>query len=114
MVAGRSGKEQFMKIVRASALVAVGFGMLMLAGCGTNIPPRVEVRDVGSGRTYQTYQPWGQIEKGVGYTFTDIETGRKITLTNYELRTLEGQKTVAGDSPEAKSFETAKARGGVK
>jgi hypothetical protein len=87
---------------------------LAVSGCATNIPPKLEVRDVSSGRTYQTYQPWGQVEKGVGYGFTDAETGRKIMLTNYEIRTLEAEKSVAPDSPEAKSFEAAKARGGVK
>src|SRR5690349_5277438 len=87
---------------------------LALAGCATQIPPRLEVRDVSSGRTYQTYKPWGQVEKGIGYGFTDIESGRKITLTNYEVRTLEDQKSVSPESPDAKSFEAAKARGGVK
>jgi hypothetical protein len=85
-----------------------------LSGCGTSIPPRLQVRDPGSGRTYETYQPWGHVEKGVGYGFTDIETGRRVTLTNYELRTLEEKKTVPGDSPEAKAFAEAKVRGGVK
>ena len=41
-------------------------------GCATNIPPKLQVRDVGSGRTYTTYQPWGTVEKGVGYGFTEI------------------------------------------
>ena len=86
----------------------------LLAGCGTNIPPKLEVRDPGSGRTYQTYKPWGQVEKGVGYEFTDIETGRRVTLTNYELKTLEAEKTVSGDSPEAQEYAKAKERGGVK
>ena len=95
--------------------VATCFGAAMLlVGCSTNIPPRLEVRDVSSGRTYQTYKPWGEVEKGIGYSFTDIETGRKITLTNYELRTLEGQKSVSNDSPEAQAYKTAKVRGGVK
>ena len=102
---------------RARWVVSVaGMGLVagLLAGCGTKIPPRLQVRDPGSGRTYETYQPWGRVEKGVGYGFTDIETGRRVTLTNYELRTLEDQKTVPGDSPEARSFAEAKARGGVK
>jgi len=86
----------------------------ILAGCGTTIPPRLAVRDVGSGRTYSTYQPWGEIEKGIGYQFTDVETGRRITLTNYELSTVEGQKTVPSDSAEAKAYEAAKAKTGVK
>jgi hypothetical protein len=86
----------------------------LLCGCGTTIPPRLQVRDVGSGRTYTTYQPWGQVEKGIGYGFTDAETGRHITLTNYEITTLEGQKSVPGDSAEAKAYEAAKERGGVK
>jgi hypothetical protein len=85
----------------------------VLAGCGTNIPPKLEVRDPGSGRTYQTYQPWGQVEKGVGYGFTDIETGRRVTLTNYEITTLEAKKTVPADSPEAQAFKSAKQRGGL-
>lgn len=87
---------------------------LFIVGCGVNIPPRLEVRDVGSGKIYTTYQPWGQVEKGVGYTFSDAETGRKVTLTNYELRTVEDQKNVSGDSIDAKNFEAAKARAGVK
>jgi hypothetical protein len=84
-----------------------------VAGCGVNIPPKLEVRDVSSGRTFTTYQPWGEVEKGVGYTFTDIETGRRINLQNYELRTLDGKMSVKADSPEAKAYATAKERGGV-
>ena len=88
---------------------------LLLTGCGgTTIPPKLQVRDVSSGRTYTTYQPWGKVEKGVGYEFTDAETGSRINLTNYELKTVEGQKSVPGDSAEAKAYEEAKARGGVK
>jgi hypothetical protein len=87
-----------------------------LIGCasGTSIPSRLEVRDTGSGRTYQTYEPWGEVEKGIGYQFTDIETGKRITLTNYEIKTLDGSKTVANDSPEAQKFKEAKVRGGMK
>jgi hypothetical protein len=88
--------------------------LALLVGCGTSIPPKLEVRDPGSGRTYQTYKPWGQVEKGVGYEFTDIDTGRRITLTNYEIKTLEAKKSVPGDSPEAEAFARAKERGGVK
>jgi hypothetical protein len=95
------------------ALVPLIAALTMLAGCGVNIPPKLEVRDVSSGRTYTTYQPWGQVEKGVGYSFTDIDTGRRINLTNYELRTVESGKSVSGDSAEAKAFDMAKARGGV-
>ena len=88
---------------------------LALTGCGgTTIPPKLQVRDVASGRTYTTYQPWGQVEKGIGYEFTDAETGSRINLTNYELKTLEGQKSVPDDSAEASAFKQAKARGGVK
>ena len=94
--------------------IAVGTVALALAGCGATIPARLQVRDVASGRTYTTYEPWGKVTKGVGYDFTDIESGNRITLTNYELSTLEGSKTVSGDSVEAKSFAEAKARGGVK
>ena len=96
------------------AVAVAGMGLLLSTGCGTKIPPRLQVRDTGSGRTYETYQPWGRVEKGVGYGFTDIETGRRVTLTNYELRTLEDEKSVPGDSEEAKAFDEAKARGGVK
>ena len=85
-----------------------------LAGCAKTIPPRLEVRDTASGRTYTTYQPWGKITKGVGYEFTDIETGKRITLTNYEISTIEGKKSVPGGSAEAKQFDDQKARGGVK
>jgi hypothetical protein len=87
-----------------------------VVGCssGTPIPSRLEVRDTGSGRTYQTYEPWGEVEKGIGYQFTDIETGKRITLTNYEIKTLDGSKTVANDSPEAQKFREAKVRGGMK
>ena len=87
-----------------------------VVGCssGTPIPSRLEVRDTGSGRTYQTYEPWGEVEKGIGYQFTDIETGKRITLTNYEIKTLDGSKSVASDSPEAQKFREAKVRGGMK
>jgi hypothetical protein len=85
-----------------------------MAGCATTIPPKLEIRDVSSGRTYTTYQPWGKVTKGVGYDFTDIETGKRITLTNYEVSTVEGEKSVPGDSVEAKAFAEQKARGGVK
>jgi hypothetical protein len=95
-------------------LILFGTLALVLAGCAKSIPPRLEVRDVSSGRTYNTYQPWGKITKGVGYEFTDIETGKRITLTNYEISTIEGTKSVPGGSPEAKAFDEQKARGGVK
>jgi hypothetical protein len=104
-----------MSKLRSTALSAIVLaGLLGLSGCGTTIPPKLEVRDVGSGRTYTTYQPWGEVEKGTGYQFTDIETGKRITLTNYELKTLEAQKSVSNESAEAKQFNDAKARGGVK
>jgi len=101
--------------MRNLCLVAL-LGTLVLAavGCATTIPAKLQVRDVSSGRTYYTYQPWGQVEKGIGYAFVDSDTGNHITLTNYELKTVEGPKSVANDSPEAKSFEAAKARGGLK
>lgn len=86
---------------------------LAVTGCTTTIPPRIEVRDVSSGRMYNTYQPWGKVTKGVGYEFTDIETGSRVTLTNYEIRTLEAQKSVGTDTPEARAFKEAKARGGI-
>ena len=96
-------------------LICAGALALSAVGCGgTTIPPKLGVRDVASGRTYTTYEPWGEVEKGVGYEFTDIESGKRITLTNYELSTLEGEKSVSGDSAEATAFKEAKARGGVK
>src|SRR5687767_11853915 len=99
--------------MRRAYVIGVFLGIGLVAGCGTTIPPKLEVRDPNSGRTYETYKPWGQVEKGVGYGFTDIETGRRVTLTNYELRTLEGQKSVPGDSAEAQAYAKAKERGGV-
>jgi hypothetical protein len=69
---------------------------------------------VTSGRTYTTYQPWGSVTKGVGYGFTDAETGSRITLNAYEIKTLEGPKTVPGESAEAEAFAAAKKRGGLK
>ena len=98
-------------VVRA---IVTGTLALALTGCGTTIPAKLQVRDVGSGRTYTTYQPWGKVTKGVGYDFTDIESGNRINLTNYELSTIEGKKSVSGDSAEAKEYKEAKARGGVK
>jgi len=102
--------------IRTTLLLAILTPVLSLlvAGCSQEIPPKLEVRDVSSGRTYNTYQPWGEVTKGVGYEFTDIETGKRVTLTNYELRTLETKKSFPGDSPDAKAFNEAKARGGVK
>jgi len=102
--------------IRTTLLLAILTPVLSLlvAGCSQEIPPKLEVRDVSSGRTYNTYQPWGEVTKGVGYEFTDIETGKRVTLTNYELRTLETKKSVPGDSPDAKAFNEANARGGVK
>lgn len=99
--------------MRKLLLSCVAAGLITLAGCSTQIPPKLQVRDVASGRSYTTYQPWGKVDKGIGYQFTDIETGRRITLTNYELHTLEGSKSVPSDSPEATAFKEAKARGGV-
>ena len=100
---------------RLFAVPMIAAALLTLVGCGgTTIPAKVGVRDVSSGRTYTTYQPWGQVEKGIGYEFTDAETGKRITLTNYELQTLEASKSVPSDSVEAKEFAAAKARGGVK
>jgi hypothetical protein len=97
------------------SLLCAGVLALSAVGCGgVNVPPKLGVRDVGSGRSYTTYEPWGEVEKGVGYGFTDIDSGKRITLTNYELSTLEGKKTVPGDSAEAQAFKEAKARGGVK
>jgi hypothetical protein len=94
--------------------ILVAMAVTLIAGCSQEIPPKLEVRDVGSGRTYYTYQPWGEVTKGVGYEFTDIETGKRVNLTNYEVRTLESKKSVPADSPDATAFKEAKARGGVK
>jgi len=93
--------------------IAALFITLFVVGCATEIPPKLEVRDVSSGCTYTTYQPWGEVTKGVGYEFTDIDTGKHITLTNYELKTLEGKKSVPNESAEASSYTQAKTRGGV-
>jgi hypothetical protein len=98
----------------AYSLILLGVLVFGAAGCATTIPPKLQVRDVASGRTYTTYQPWGAVTKGVGYEFTDAETGKRITLTNYELSTVEDAKSVAPDSPEAKQFGQAKERGGLK
>src|SRR5688500_6446005 len=93
-------------------LVLLGSLAIALSGCATTIPSKLQVRDTASGRTYTTYKPWGKVTKGVGYDFTDIDTGNRITLTNYEISTLEGEKSVPNDSVEAKSFAESKARGG--
>ena len=95
-------------------VIVVGTLAFTLAGCATSIPAKLQVRDVASGRTYTTYQPWGKVTKGIGYDFTDIETGNRVTLQNYELSTIEASKSVSGDSVDAKEFEAARARGGVK
>src|SRR5688572_12970330 len=101
--------------MRKLAFGLLGFGILLAAiGCGVSVPPKLEVRDTGSGRMYTTYQPWGKVIRGTGYEFTDIDTGKRITLTNYEISTLEGKKSVPDDSADAASFKEAKARGGVK
>ena len=97
-----------------SALLMSGVVALCVVGCSTTIPAKLEVRDVTTGRTYQTYENWGVVTKGVGYAFTDIETGSHINLTAYEIKTLEGQKNVDPNSVDAKEFSAAKARGGVK
>jgi hypothetical protein len=86
----------------------------VVVGCATSIPSKLKVRDVTSGRTYMTYEPWGKVTKGVGYEFTDIESGNRITLTNYELSTVEGEKSVPPNSTEADTFKSDKARGGIK
>ena len=99
---------------RIVSVMVGGALALALAGCATTIPPKLQVRDTGSGRTYTTYQPWGKVTKGVGYDFTDIDTGNRITLTNYEIKTLEGQKSVPNGSPESKTYAEQKTRGGVK
>src|SRR5829696_5509611 len=96
------------------SVIAVGTLALVLTGCATSIPPKLQVRDVASGRTYTTYQPWGKVTKGIGYDFTDIDSGNRVTLQNYELSTLEGTKSVSGGSVEAKEYAAAQARGGVK
>ena len=94
--------------------LAVATIALCVCGCATSIPAKLEVRDVSSGRMYTTYKPWGEVTKGVGYEFTDIETGNRITLTNYEVSTVETEKSVPNDSPDARAFADAKKRGGVK
>jgi hypothetical protein len=99
--------------MRTFAVAVIIVACLLISGCGVDIPPRLEVRDVSSSTAYSTYEPWGRVEKGIGYQFTDIESGKRVTLTNYELRTLETRKNVPGDSPEARAFNEAKARGGI-
>lgn len=99
------------RLVSFAFLSLATFG---LSGCTENIPPKVEVRDVSSGTTFTTYQPWGKVEKGQGYTFTDITSGRRVTLNNYETRQVQSSMTVDSKSPEAIAFKEAKARGGVK
>jgi hypothetical protein len=96
-----------------SGLLAVGV-MVAVIGCSVKIPPKLQVRDVSSGKSYETYQPWGEVIKGAGYQFTDIDSGKRITLTNYEVSTIEGAKKVPDKSPEATAFKEAKVRGGVK
>ena len=100
--------------MRRICFIVVSALLLGLCGCSTDIPPELQVKDVGSGRIYTTYQPWGDVTKGIGYSFVDIESGNHITLTNYELKTIEGEKKVPSDSVDAKAFKEAKKRGGVK
>jgi len=99
---------------RSLSLLCAGVIALSAAGCGISIPPKLQVRDNTSGRTYTTYEPWGVAERGVSYEFTDIETGQRIMVTNYDLKTLEDEKMVDEDSKEAKAFAAAKTRGGIK
>lgn len=98
---------------KKAAIAIVGL-TLFVGGCATEIPAKMEVTDVSSGKIYHTYQPWGEENKGIGYKFTDIETGKKITLTNYELKQVESKKSVPGDSAEAKAYKAAETRGDVR
>ncbi len=84
--------------------------LIAASGCTTDIPARVEVKDVTTGKTFNTYETWGRTVSGVGYRFTDVASGDTVTLTNYELHTLESKKTVDANSPEAKAFKADKAK----
>jgi hypothetical protein len=97
---------------RRSAALLIGFS-LFVGGCATEIPAKMQVTDVSSGKTYTTYEPWGKVDKGIGYKFTDIDTGKQITLTNYELKQVESKKSVPGDSPEATAYKQAQSRTGM-
>lgn len=84
--------------------------LVAVSGCTTEIPARIEVKDVVTGKTFKTYETWGRPISGVGYRFTDVESGDTVTLTNYELHTVESKKIVDAKSPEAKAYAVDKAR----
>ena len=66
-----------------SLLLLSGIAMLLLVGCQTTIPPKIQVHDVNNGKTYTTYRTWGHVSAGrAGYEFTDLETGKKISVPN--------------------------------
>src|SRR4029079_17299117 len=88
---------------------------LVLVGCQTSIPPKIQVRDVDNGKTYTTYQTWGHVGAGrVGYEFTDLDTGKKISVPNYQLTEISEEKSVPKDSAEAKAYKEEAARMGIK
>lgn len=99
-------------MIRKLTLAFVSTAFLFVAGCGQNVPAKLEVKDVSSGKTYTTYADLTKEEKGVGYKLYDIKSSASVTLTSYEIKTLEAEKTVDPKSPESLEYQAAKAKAG--
>ena len=99
-------------MIRKLKLAFVSTAFLLVAGCGQNVPAKLEVKDVSSGKTYTTYADLTKEEKGIGYKLFDVTSSTSVTLTSYEVKTLEAEMTVDPKSAEALAYQTAKAKAG--
>ncbi len=90
-------------------LLGMAILALVLGGCGVYVPARLQVTDVSSGRTYDTYSSWGK-ENMLGYSFYDAKSGQRVMLKSYEINVLEPARFLPPDSPEAAEYKSQMAQ----
>lgn len=75
----------------------------LIAGCGVHVPPKYQVTDVSSGKTFTTYGTWGK-ENMLGYNFYDIDSGERIMLKSYQSKKISNGGFFPQGSPEAEEY----------
>lgn len=87
------------------AAVSLVVTAVVLGGCST-VPTKIEVKDVSSGRVYQTYEDprWAK-ENMLGFNFVDIDSGSTVMLKSYEKKVLKRGGFCKPGSPEELDYK---------
>lgn len=78
--------------------------LLLLVGCTSNVPPKLLLTDIGSGRTFVTYQTWGGGNL-IGIAFDDLKTGDRVILRSYTIHEISKGGYFQRDSEEISRYK---------